>query len=59
MIPERRHVDREDIEAKIKILPEMPLAHFGGKIPVRGGDDAGVDLAGAIVAEPFVIVITA
>ncbi|MDT4853902.1 hypothetical protein FQZ97_881840 [compost metagenome] len=46
-------MDREHIEAEIKILAEALGTHLLAQIAVGGGDDAHVHFAGAFLPYPF------
>src|SRR5688572_1729875 len=52
-LPQRGDQHRHDIEAKEKILPEFLALDAFLEVPVGGGDDAHVNLDGAIAADAF------
>src|SRR6202011_708185 len=43
-LAQRRHRDREDVQAIEQILAEAAFLHGGDQVAVGGGDDAYVDL---------------
>ncbi len=50
-IPQRREIDRNDVQAIKKIFPEISLRDLFLKIDVGGGDDADVNLDGVRVTD--------
>src|SRR5690606_24360039 len=53
-LPERRNANREDVEAEIKVLSELPLSDARLEVPVRRGDDAHVRTARIVAPDPLV-----
>src|SRR5262245_66537881 len=51
--PERRHLDRDDVEAVVEVLPEAALTDERREITVGRGNDAHVDLDGVLAADPL------
>ena len=49
--PQRRQADRESVDAVIQVLTEPALAHEHVERAIGGGDQAEVDVDGAIAAE--------
>jgi putative ABC transport system ATP-binding protein len=48
-----RHMQGQHAQAVIQVGPECPVAHHGGKIPMRGREDADIHLAGLVLAQPL------
>src|SRR6185312_3200910 len=52
-LAQRGNVDRDNVQAEIQILAKLLLLDAGFEIAVGGGDDADIDLDGAIAAHAF------
>ena len=52
-IAQRRHVNRHDVQAEKEILAEFLFLHALFEVAVGRGDDADVDLDGAVAADAF------
>jgi hypothetical protein len=56
-LPERRQVDRDDVQAVVEVAPEAPAVHRLLEVAVRGGEEARVglesDLASHALEGPF------
>lgn len=52
-VAEGWEVDGDDVEAVVEVFAEVTFADFVFEVEVGGGDDAGVDLLGAVVADAF------
>ena len=50
-LAERRHDDRDHLQAVEEILAEVPLLDLGREVLVRGGEDANVHLEDAVGAD--------
>ena len=51
VVAQRRHVDGDDIEAEIKVLPEFLALDRIFQTAVGGGEDADIDLDGAVASD--------
>src|SRR5947199_180246 len=52
-LAQRRQQDRDDVQPVVQVLAEAPRLHFGLEVLVGGGEDADVDLEGAVAAHPL------
>jgi hypothetical protein len=52
-LPQRGDRDGHDVEAVVKIVPELALFHHGLEVPVRGGDDPRADLDPLFSPDPL------
>ena len=50
-LPQRRQLDREDVEPEIEVLPEVPSCDLVAQLPVGGRDHPHVDLASCLGAD--------
>src|SRR5581483_2484123 len=50
-LAQRRHADRHHRETEVEIFAELALLHLFGQLLLGGGDDADVDLDGAVAAD--------
>ena len=51
-LPQRRHVDADDVQTEEQILPELPGGHRIFEVPIGRGDNPHVDLDISVTAEP-------
>src|SRR5690606_16766231 len=51
-LAERGERDRNDVQAKIEVVAEASRRDFVAELPVRRGDDADVDRARPVAADP-------
>src|SRR5438552_1496036 len=52
-LAQRREDDRDDVRPVVEVLAEAPRLHLGLEVLVGGGEDADVDLEGAVAAHPL------
>jgi hypothetical protein len=52
-LPQRRHVDGEDVEAVVEVLAEAALSDLVCQVTIGRGDNAHVDLDRPGAAEPL------
>ena len=52
-IAERRHRERNDVQAEIEIVPELSLRYKCGKVPVCRRDQADIGMQRLVSAYPF------
>ena len=50
---QRRHLNRDYVQAIVEVLSEITFAHFVQQVPVGGGDDPDVDGDGPLAPQPF------
>ena len=52
-LAQRQYLECNDVQPIEKILAKTMSGHFSRKIAIRSGDDAGIDLNGAVSSDPF------
>src|SRR5207249_6134574 len=52
-----RQMHREDIQPVIEVLPELPLGHGPGQVPVGRSNDADIDRYSLASADPLELVL--
>src|SRR5215831_6293554 len=51
--PERRHLDRDDVQPIVQIFPKTMLANLRREIVVRGRNHANINMNGVFAADPL------
>src|SRR6185503_2782641 len=56
-LAQRRDADGDDVQPVVEVLAELAASDQALEVAVGGGDDADVDLAGLLVADPADLVL--